>query len=177
MSVDKSDLCSADIGDEYWRPCMCACGTLEGAEYYAWSHNRKKANNAPVLIQFEADLDQVRVDGRDLLITAFQKGSPEKTRDALERVYGSGVLKYADAAWATEDQEKRIALGFLATIDADVIAAHYASRTVVRGRCGTTYENAFTVAFPVQPEAIARVWSPAERGTEKTPSIKIKDIL
>ena len=79
VSVDKAGLTLAEVEGADWRPC-CACGTLEGAEYYAWQHSRKDDDHIPILIQFEPRLDQVKVDGRDFLYFAFQKGDPSKAR-------------------------------------------------------------------------------------------------
>ena len=177
VSVDKADLSLGDTRDAEWRSAVCACGTLEGASYYAWQHNRHQSNNTPILIEFEAHLDAVGIDGRDLLYTAFQGGDPKRARSVLEGLYGSTILRYADQAWASQDQDRRVALCDLATLDPDVILAHYANRTVIGGRSGTTFENAFTVAYPIPPKAIVRVWAPERRGVQITPAITLRDIV
>ena len=177
FSVEEVDLSTVDTQEAHWRSAVCACGTVEGATYYAWHHNRHGPDDTPILIEFEAHLDQVRIDGRDFLYTAFQMGDPEKARSVLEKVYGPKILRYADQAWASHDQDKRIALCHLATLDTDVALAHYANRTVIKGRYGTTFENAFTVAYPVHPKAIVRVWTPCERGTQRTHSVTVQDIV
>ena len=177
VSLEKADLSLADTRDADWRSAVYGCGTLEGAAFYAWQHNRNGTNNTAILIEFEAHLDQVRVDGRDFLYTAFQCGEPARARGVLENLFGSRILRYADLAWASQDQGKRIALCDLATLDPEVAQAHYANRTVIGGRNGTTFENAFTVAYPVQPKDIVRVWTPDERGTQIIPSTALKDIV
>ena len=177
VSLNKADLSLEDTRDADWRPAVCACGTLEGAAYYAWQHKLHGTDDTPILIEFEASLDQVRVDGRDFLCSAFQRGDPEKARSVLESIYGSKILTYADLAWASQDQGKRIAFCDLVTLDPDVVLAHYANRTVISGRYGTTFKNAFTVAYPIQPKDIVCVWSPHKRRTRRTNSVTIQDIL
>ncbi len=177
VPVEQVDLSSADIGEADWRSAVCACGTLDGAAYYAWKHNRNETNDTPILIEFEADVDQVRIDGRDFLYPAFQGGHPERARGLLEQLYGSSVLRYADLAWTSPDQRMRVSLCHLATLDPEVVLAHYANLTVVEGKHGTTFENAFTVAYPVSPNAIVRVWVPEVMGEQRTPSVTVKDVV
>lgn len=157
VSVEEANLRTVDTQDADWRSAVCASGTVEGAAYYAWEHNRSETNNIPILIEFEAHIDQVRIDGRDFLYQAFESGDPEKARTFLDSFYGSKILRYAELAWASPNHGRRVALCDLATLDPDVILAHYASRTVIRGKYGTTFENAFTVAYPVPPRDIVRV--------------------
>lgn len=176
-SAETADLSISDTRNADWRSATCACGTLEGAAYYAWQHNRTATNNSPILVEFEADLDQVRIDGRDFLYTAFQMGDPKKARSILQTLYGDEIIGYVDQAWATQDQGKRIALCHLATLDPAVVIAHYANRTVIGGRHGTIFENAFTVATPVQPSAIVRVWIPDTMASRRVPSVCVDDIV
>ena len=177
VSIEKAALCLEDTRDANWRSAVFACGTLEGAAYYAWEHNRSETNNTPILIEFESYLDQVRIDGRDFLYLSFQGGDPEEARTVLESIYGSKILRYAELAWASRDHGRRVALCDLATLDPDVVLAHYASRTIIRGRYGTTFENAFTVAYPVLPSDIVRVWTPSQRGAQISPSVTVQDIV
>ena len=177
ISPEKADLCLEDTRDADWRSAVCACGTLEGAAYYAWQHNRSETDDTPILIEFEADLGRVRVDGRDFLYTAFERGEPERARTVLGGIYGNKILKYAELAWASPDHGRRVALCDLATLDPEVVLAHYASRTAIKGRYCTTFENAFSVAYPVPPSDIVRVWTPTERGAQRTPTVTLHDIL
>ena len=177
ISLEKADLCLEDTRSANWRSVVCACGTLEGAAYYAWQHNRSKTNDTPVLIEFEAHLDQIGIDGHDFLYPAFEYGDPERARTVLESIYGSKILSYAELAWASPDHGRRVALCDLATRDPDVVLAHYASRTTIRGRYGTTFENVFTVAYPIPPSDILRVWTPTERGAQQVPTEALQDVV
>jgi hypothetical protein len=73
---------------------------LEGAAYYAWKHNQSADRNTPLVVEFEADVADVYIDGRDFLFTAFQFWDRE-TKDAWERqaralatLFGDAVLRY-----------------------------------------------------------------------------------
>ena len=175
--AEEADLISAGTSDAVWRSAVCACGTLEGAAYYAWQHNRSETDDTPILIEFEAHIDDIRIDGRDFLYMAFQWGEPERARSVLKGIYGSKILRYAELAWASENQGRRIALCDLATLDPDVALAHYANSTVIEGRYGTTFNNAFTVALPVAPEVIVRVWAAENRGLQRTPSVTLGEVV
>ena len=176
--LNKVDLSTADTrAESAFRPAVCACGTVEDASYYAWRRNRNRRDDTPILVEFDAQLDRIIVDGKDFLFTAFQYGEPAKIKSALGHIFGEKVLTYAEAAWAAEDQDRRIALCDLASMDADVIKAHYANRMVVGGKHGTIFANSFTVALPVQPEAIVRVWSPDSEPQLPTPSVTVGDTV
>jgi hypothetical protein len=143
---------------------VCACARERAALYYACSHNRKGDNTASILITFDADPNDVIVDGRDFLYTVVQLGNREMSRSALERAFGSAVLRYADRAWATSDQNVRIACVDLATQDADVIAAHAVNELVIGGRYKTRFSSAFMVRAPVTAERIVSVERVDHRG-------------
>jgi hypothetical protein len=64
-------------------PRICASADRRGAMYYACSHNRKGDRTASILIEFEADLADVVVDGRDFLYTVMQMGNPASSREPL----------------------------------------------------------------------------------------------
>lgn len=156
---------------------VCACGDELGASYYACSHNLTSNNDTPILIEFEAAVSASAVDGKDFLYTAFQLGDPERALPVLERSFGTAVLRYAEKAWSSEEQSFRIAQCDLAIHDADVIEAHYANDLVLAGRHGTIFRSAFTVALPVRPESIIRVWSPSNTPIMLQPAITLTDIL
>ena len=156
---------------------VCACGELEGAAYYAFRHNQTSENDTPIIIEFEAEISVVAVDGKDFLYTAFQGGDPDKARAVLECSFGTAVLRYAEKAWATENQSFRVAQCDLAIHDPDVIEAHYLSSVVLGGLGRTVFRNAFTVALPVRPEAIQRVWLPNEPLSLPMPDVLFSDIL
>ena len=159
------------------RPAVCACGELDGATYYAWRHNRTGENDTPVIVQFDAEPEMVSVDGRDFLYTVFQMGDPPRARGALERCFGSSVLRYAERAWQTDDQQCRIALCDLATRDPKVVEEHYASRTVIGGRHRTTFRNAFTVELPIESSRVVGVWSPSRFPGLPISEVRLDDVL
>ena len=104
--AEEADLLSVGTSDAVWRSAVCACGTLKGAAYYAWQHNRNETNDTAILIEFEAHSDDIRIDGRDFLYTAFQWGEPDITRSVLKEIYGSKVLMYAELAWGFRKPRK-----------------------------------------------------------------------
>lgn len=143
---------------------ICACARERDAMYYACSHNRNAEDTAPILVAFDADPDDIVIDGRDFLYTVVQLGNPALSRAALERTFGSAVLRYADRAWAISDQLARIACVDLALHDPEVITAHAANELVIGGRYRTRFSSAFMVRAPVGPERIASVERIDHRG-------------
>jgi hypothetical protein len=143
-------------GDEEPVPRICACARRGDALYYACSHNRDRDRDAPIVVVFEADLVDVIVDGRDFLSTVMQLGSPTASRTWLERIFGTAVLRYADRAWVTEDQDSRISVYDLAIQDHDVILAHSENEILLGGRYRTRFASAFMVRSPVPA---ARIFS------------------
>lgn len=156
-------------------PAVCACGEEMGAAYYAWKHNRTRENDTPIIVEFEADADVVAVDSRDFLATVFQLGAPAAARPALARIFGDAVLRYADRAWATDNQDARIALVDLARHDSAVVKANYANTAVLGGRHSTVFRSAFVVKLPAR--SIVRVWSPTERPSFPVPEIEFSSLL
>jgi hypothetical protein len=153
----RSALTASDVEAGETTTWVCACADQEGALYYALKHNRSNVNDTPLLISFEAELDDIIVDGRDFLFTLFQLGHPPKARPIAERLFGPAVLRYVDRAWQTDGQQQRIALCKLAVQDDAVIAAHATNQTVIGGRWGTRFCSAFLVRAPVDPPKIADV--------------------
>jgi hypothetical protein len=84
-------------------------------------------------------------------------GDPQKAAPALARLFGPKILRFAEAAWSSTDQSKRIALCDLAIHDRQIVADHYENRLVIGGRHGTRFYNAFKIKLPIEPTAIARV--------------------
>jgi hypothetical protein len=151
---------SAELSTNLTRPeskemlGICACARRRDALYYACSHNRDAENTAPILITFDADPADVVVDGRDFLYTVGQLGNPATSRNPLVRLFGSAVLRYADRAWATSEQDSRIACFDLAIQDPAVVAAHALNNLVIGGRHRTRFASAFIVRGPVPAERI-----------------------
>lgn len=176
--LQKVDLSTCDTrSGSVSRPAICASGTEDGAAHYAWPRNQTSRDDAPILMEFDVESNKVAIDGKDFLYTAFQQGIPEKARRVLESLFGPKVLTYAEAAWASACQDRRIALCDLASMDAEVVAAHYRNPLVIHGRSRTVFENAFTVALPIRPDAIVRVWSPNSRPAQRAPSVTLADIM
>jgi hypothetical protein len=144
----------SDEGMPTW---VCACGDEMGATYYATKHNRHRETDTPILISFDADFRDVIIDGRDFLYTIFQLGDPQRVRSRAERAYGRGILRYLDRAWATKEQNQRIAMCDLATQDDDVICSHINNKAVIEGRYNTRFRSAFMVRTPVPAERIISV--------------------
>lgn len=156
---------------------VCACGDETGAMYYACSHNKSAKDDTPILIEFTANGSNSAIDGRDFLYTAFQMGDPDLARPILERCFGTAILAYADRAWSSEDQSFRIAQCDLAIHDPDVVEAHHANELVLAGRYKTRFRSAFTIALPVNPEAIVNVSSPSALFAMPRPNVRLSDIL
>jgi hypothetical protein len=143
-----------DVGNLSW---VCACGEVNGALYYACSHNKSAQDDTPILITFEVDISEAIVDGGDFLYTAFQLGDPKRSRPILEQLFGKAVLRYAERAWLSAEQRERMAICDLAVQDAAVALAHASNWTVIGGRRRTRFRSAFLVRTPVAPERIVRV--------------------
>lgn len=158
-------------------PAVCACGEETGAWFYASRHNKTSDNDTPILIEFEAIAAASAIDGKDFLYSIFQMGDAERAHPMINCCYGTSILQYAEAAWRSENQERRIALCDLAIHDRDVIRAHYANRAVLGGRYRTVFRNAFTVALPVRPENIRRVWCPRKAMAIPNPTFLFSDFL
>jgi hypothetical protein len=163
--------------DRAVQPAICACGEFLGAAYYAFAHNRSATDDTPVIVEFEAPAEAVAIDGRDFLYTVFQMGMPARARPVLERAFGAAVLRYAERAWDTDDQQARIALCDLACYDASVVAAHHANTLALGGRHNTVFRNAFIVKLPVEGTAIVRVWSPSDEPDLPAPEVTFGSLL
>jgi hypothetical protein len=110
-----------------------------------------------VLIAFDAEVKDVIVDGRDFLYTLFQLGDPSLGLPVALELFGPAIGRYLTRAWATDDQDQRLALCDLAIQDESVIAAHAANEKVIGGRHGTIFRNAFMVRTPVAAACICDV--------------------
>jgi hypothetical protein len=157
-------------------PAVCGCGDDEGATYYAWRHNRGGEDNTPVMVEFEANRCSAAVDGKDCLYTVFQMGDPERARDFLQKAFGTGILRYAEKAWATDETRVRIALCDLAIHDPAIVEAHHRNKIVIGGRHNTIFRSAFTVALPVTAVEIVRVWLPKIEPVLPIPAVKLGDL-
>jgi hypothetical protein len=158
-------------------PAVCACSDEPGAAYYAWRHNRTAQDDTPIIIEFEAQEGDVAVDSRDFLATVFQLGDPKLARYPLEQAFGPKILRYAEMAWSSDNQESRIALCDLAIHDPEVVRGHHANKPVIAGRHGTVFRSAFTVKLPVDGAAIRKVWTPERQSEMPSADIVLSDVL
>lgn len=167
-------------GDREYREeelSVCACADEASAAHYAWTHNRHGDLDTPVMIEFEANADDVAVDGRDILYTLFQIGDPDKATVAVRKVYGKAAIRHLEAAWTADDQMQRLAHCDKAVLDPAVVAHHYRNRTVVAGRHRTLFSSAFQVRLPIGPGAIRNVYVPEQRAILAPPEIRIDEIV
>lgn len=158
-------------------PAVCACGDVEGAAHYAWRHNRSTSDDAPLLIEFEAPIENVAIDGKDCLYTIFQMGDPSLARAFVRNAFGEAGLRFAERAWQLPDQQARIALCDLMIHNPEAIAAHHASRVVIAGRHSTVFRSAFTVTLPIVPTSIVDVWRPTEQTPIPKPDIHLNELI
>lgn len=177
--TEKSDLGLDDTRPKgvLATPAICACGDEEGAAYYAWRHNRNASDDAPLLIEFEAPIENVAIDGKDCLYTVFQRSDSSLARDFVRDAFGETRLRFAERAWQLADQRSRIALCDLMIHDPAVITAHHGSRVVIAGRCNTVFRSAFTVALPIPPTSIVTVWRPAEQAAMPRPDVYLNRLI
>jgi hypothetical protein len=82
-----------------------------------------------------------------------------------------------DRAWATTEQKYRIAICDLAVQDDAVVNAHSRNKTLIGGRHGTVFRNAFLVQLPVTADRIVNVQA-LERGYNSSdPEITLDDVV
>jgi hypothetical protein len=176
---EKPDLSTDDTrGPRETAPVgICFCGEESSASVYARERNVSHLNDTPILIEVEVDPENVAVDGRDFLYSVFQFGDPQKATPALERLFGPRALRFAQAAWSSADQSKRLALCDLAIHDKEVIAHHYRNRAVIGGRNSTRFFTAFKIKLPLEPASIVRVWRPGSSSNLPPIDIDFVDIL
>lgn len=156
-------------------PAICASGDLEGAKHYACKHNLSADCSTAIIIELEAPRDDVAVDGKDFLYTCFQMGDPDRAHPILERAFGTGILRYAERAWA--EPSSSIACCDLAIHDPDVIEAHHRNTLTLGGRNRIPLRNAFTVAAPIEASRIIGVEEVSKEYVPLTPEIMLSDIL
>jgi hypothetical protein len=150
-------------------PGICACGTHSGAAYYATRHNFSlDKNDYSVAIEFTASIDDVYVDPRDFLCTAFQLWDQQSVSNrewqagVLRELFGPEIIRYFSSVCLSSEQSYRIAISNLASFDPDVVQSHYANKKVIAGRYNTRFSSAFLVRAPIEVARISRVYSPKE---------------
>lgn len=158
-------------------PAVCACGTYEGAAYYAWTHNKNKEDNTPIIIEFEGDSANVAIDGKDFLYAVLQGGDPAKASEIVRTVFGDVGLRYARIAWASANQSSRIAIGDLMIHDHQIVLAHYENVLTIAGRHNTRFQNAFTIGMPITPLEIIDVYIPSTPSPLSAPDVILSDLI
>lgn len=164
---------------------ICACADEESALYYACIHNKTAINDAPLLLEFEASIQDVWVDGRDFLYTVVQfwdrKTSSQKQKTKVENVliklFSDAIILYLEKAFKTYDSNRRIALMDLAINDHRVIESHFKNRHWIRGRHGTFFRNAFLVRSPILPPQIHSIKVAETHFTRPANFYEISEIL
>jgi hypothetical protein len=138
-------------------PFVFACGDKTGAAYFANTRNRTKTKDFPLVIEFLAPVEDVFVDGKDFLYSAFKNGPRRGMRDKILRCFGVKISEYLDRAWSSEEIEHRIALCDLAVQDPEVVSSHYRNQMPMGGRHGTVFRSAFMVRLPIYSHRILSV--------------------
>lgn len=144
---------------------ICACGSRDGATFYASKHNvsHEEGKTFPLIVTFRASLDRIYVDCRDFMMSAFQSFDRESStyvdaqRSALMRVFGEMTLLYFDKCRQTNNQQERIRQGNIAAFDPDVIRSHLSNKILLEGRYKTMFRSAFFVSAPILPSEIVSV--------------------
>ncbi len=67
--------------------------------YFANTRNRTKTKDFPLVIEFLAPVQDVFVDGKDFLYSAFKDGPRRGMRDKILRCFGVEISEYLDRAW------------------------------------------------------------------------------
>ena len=163
------------VSDDEELLAVCACGDFDSAAYYAYRHNRSRANDTPLVIEFEADT--VAVDGRDFLYTVFQLGNGEKARGVVGQAFGRRALTYLDDAWGAAEQSHRISYCREACHDPDVVRAHHANQLVLGGRYATRFRSAFLVKAPVAAALVTKIHWLESGWSLPVPDVDLYDML
>jgi hypothetical protein len=150
---------------------------------YAVSRNfTPNENDYPLVVEFKASIEDVYVDPRDFLCTAFQrwdeKSAHQQQRQTklLAELFGPAIERYFSAACASLDQSYRIAMCNLASFDEAVVESHYANNRLIAGRYKTRFSSAFFVKAPIQPERICYVCRPEPEPTAAI-DVSLEDFL
>ncbi len=162
---------------------FCACGSESGALYYAQKHNLTMEKDTPLIIELEVDIDQVYIDGRDFLCTAFQlfdRDSKEYFAEQLEvltNLYGKNIQRYFEKSSKSNEQLYRIAISNLACFDKEVVKFHLDNSLTIYGRCNTKFQSAFFVQGPIEPCAIKSVRRVSPTYSAPKPYISLQDFI
>jgi len=185
MELISEDALSTDETRKKGVETVCACGDRDSALYYACIHNRTATNDTPVLIEFEALIEDIWVDGRDFLYTVLQfwdrkshqQEQKRKVEKILTKVFGEGIIPYLEKVFRTYDFDRRIALVDLTINDHRVIESHFRNRYWIRGRFGTLFKSAFLVRSPILPSQILSIQVAKTHFIQPAKFFDLSDIL
>ena len=163
----------SDVDATGW---IFATGDLMGAEHYAFHHGRGvKASEAPLVIEFEADLEALVVDGRDCLYTLSSGVHLPAVRAAILAIYGPLCVRIIEAALGRDSREA-IARVDLACQEIDVIRHHLAHEGVVSGRYETLFRSSFMLRPAEAKAKVRRIWTPEARQLRPAPDFVVHDL-
>jgi hypothetical protein len=165
--LSKDNPAYRDIYGETPHIGLCCCGDEDGGRFYAVEHNRTQEKTVSILIKFKASIEDVFVDHRDFLWSAFIRfdfqNIPLLDRQSviLRKVYGNGVIRYIDRC-RTENfpggNNIRVVMCHLAAFDEKLALDHYRNKKMLAGRYGTRFRSAFFVKTPVLSSSIEKCW-------------------
>jgi hypothetical protein len=144
--------------DDFKMEAVYATGTLDGAAYYALHRNKTNKNDAPIIIEFESEPENVAVDGNDFLFKLLERSDAKRSGKIVRDIFGNKGLEYATKAWDNSGDVEKCAVGDIMLCDPDVVQAHYANTQVIEGGYGIVFRNAFSIALPISPTQIAAVY-------------------
>lgn len=135
---------------------VCACGSSDGAAFYANKHNfsLREGKTFPLLVTLRTSFDRIYVDCRDFMMPAFQQLDRESgshvdvQRLVLKELFGETVLQYFEKCLDTDDQQERIRQGNMASFDQEVVRSHLSNVVFIEGRHNTVFKSAFFASVP-----------------------------
>lgn len=161
--------------------CICFADKI-GAEYYAVKHNRNRENIVPLIIEATIDIENIYIDGRDLLYTIISqidtvnKEKLKRQKDKLIKIFGESIIRYIDKVESNVESE-RIAICDLIIQDNQVILDHYQNEIILGGRCNTVFCSAFLVPVPIKAEMINNINRLQMNMSITQPQLTLHDIL
>ena len=159
--IDYTD--SNELFPETKTRAVYACGDEFGASYYAHKHNTGKF---PMIVKFQADIEDFYVDGNDFLYTVFQlwdtrnPNNFSKVRKHLVTLLGDQIRKYFDPCETETDHKRRIIYCNYACRDNEVKLAYLNNGLIIKGRHNTHFKSSFVVKAPIIKEDIIAIYTP-----------------
>ena len=130
-----------------------------GAVDYATKRNITGDKTIPLLISVDVDINDVAIDGRDFLYSAFRRLNDEnifnQTR-ILKDIFGPKIEYYIEKV-IKNPQSDRYAICDLVICDNDIIYYHYNNQSLINGRYKTMFKSAFFVKTPIETKDVISV--------------------